>query len=66
MPRRTRKQLIFEDEALARRDREEGYRRLGIELRRSWHQAYLDGTYPQDISLLPSFYVVGSSDLPSP
>jgi hypothetical protein len=39
MPRRTRKQLIVEDEELERQDREDGYRRLGVELRRAWREA---------------------------
>lgn len=39
MPRCTRKELLLEDEDQARRDREEGYRRLGVELRRLWREA---------------------------
>jgi hypothetical protein len=65
MSRRTRKQLVLEDEALARRDREEGYRRLEVELRRFWHQANLYGTYPQDASLAPSLAATKYSALPS-
>ncbi|MFC5099541.1 hypothetical protein [Kibdelosporangium philippinense] len=45
MPRCTRKQLLVEDEDQARRDREEGYRRLGIELRRVWREACMSGVY---------------------
>ncbi len=36
MPRRRRKSLLLVDEDLAREDREEGYRRLLMELQRSW------------------------------
>lgn len=46
MPRRTRKQLVLEDEELARRDREEGYRRLGIELHREYAKMRLAGASP--------------------
>lgn len=45
MPRCTRKELLLEDEDQARRDREEGYRRLGIELRRLWREAVESGAY---------------------
>jgi len=34
-----------EDEDQARRDREEGYRRLGIQLRRLWREAQENGVY---------------------
>ena len=63
MPRRTRKQLVLEDEALARRDREEGYRRLEIELRRLWYQADVCGVYPQDSSLMLRFHAADASAL---
>jgi hypothetical protein len=56
MARRTRKQLVLEDEELARRDREEGYRRLEIELRRLWYQADACGAYPHDSSLMLPFH----------
>jgi hypothetical protein len=39
VPRCTRKELLLEDEDKERRDREEGYKRLGIELRRLWRDA---------------------------
>ena len=38
MPRCTRKQLVLENEEQAREDRQEGYRRLLAELRRSWQK----------------------------
>ena len=45
MPRCTRKELILEDEEQARRNREEGYRRLGVELRQLRREGEQSGTY---------------------
>lgn len=38
MPRKTRKKLTTIEEATERRDREEGYQRLEVELHREWRQ----------------------------
>lgn len=48
MPRCTRKELLLEDEEQARWTREEGYRRLGIQLRRMWREACMTDVYPPD------------------
>jgi hypothetical protein len=50
----TRKELDGDDEDKDRRDREEGYRRLEIELHRAWREAQATGVYPPDPHLLPS------------
>lgn len=39
MPRKTRKELLVEDEDLTRDGREEAYRRLEIQLRQAWRTA---------------------------
>jgi hypothetical protein len=47
MPRRGRKQLVLVDEDQLREDREEGYRRLAVELRRAWLQAHISSASRQ-------------------
>lgn len=48
MPRKTRKQLLLDDEDLARRDREEGYRRLKAQLCQEWRNKPDEPDYPRD------------------
>jgi hypothetical protein len=41
MPRKGRKQLVLVDEEQLRESREEGYRRLAIELHRAWRKDHV-------------------------
>lgn len=48
MPRKTRKRLAPIDEDVIRADREEGYRRLEIELHRAWRWTQRETTTGHD------------------